>query len=555
MPEEPAGFDRSPGDQHPPAGDPPPPPPQPDQAHQGGQPGGPGQQAPPPPPPPPQGGGPGYPGGPGQPGQPTGPGYPGGGYPGGGPQQYPPQGGYPAARRLTRRTDDRVIAGVASGLGAYFGVDPVIFRIGFVALTLAGGTGILIYLLLWAVLPGINYGGPGAPPPAAGGSGDPPIVAALRQGGTKRVLAIGAVVLAVLLLAGPFARSSVVFALVLIGVGVLLMVHEPPGHATGVPGGGGGPARPTPPAGGGWQPGEPRQPWAGAPQPDPSQGGQAPPGDTARMAYAGAAATTQPTRDDTRAGWGPTGGWSGGQGAWQPPAGYPAAQGATGTPGAGGAPSGWGAPATAVERKPRPRSVLGWLTVAAALLAAGVASALDNLGVVSLTPGRVVALVLTVIGVGLLIGSLWGRAWWLILLGLLLIPAMAAASVASDVPVRGRSGQQFERPVSVAEMQSRYELSAGDLRLDLSAVPFDAQPHKVTVRMGAGDMTVTLPKDLPVAVHYRIAVGESEVLGRPSQGGLQLNRTVTDEGSAKLGRLDLDLHVGAGQIVVRRGPS
>ncbi|HEX8858605.1 MAG TPA: LiaF domain-containing protein, partial [Actinomycetes bacterium] len=271
---------------------------------------------------------------------------------------------------------------------------------------------------------------------------------------------------------------------------------------------------------------------------------------------AGAAATTQPTRDDTRAGWVPTGGWSGGQGAWQPPAGYPAAaQGATGTWGAGGAPSGWGAPATAVERKPRPRSVLGWLTVAAALLAAGVASALDNLGVVSLTPGRVVALVLTVIGVGLLIGSLWGRAWWLILLGLLLVPVMAAASVASDVPVRGRSGQQFERPATLAALQPEYKLSAGDLRLDLSGVPFDKQPRRVTVRMGAGDMTVILPEDLPVTVHYKVAVGESEVLGRPSEGGLQLNRTVTDEGSAKLGRLDLDLHVGAGQIRVTRGPS
>jgi phage shock protein PspC (stress-responsive transcriptional regulator) len=557
MPEEPAGFDRSPGDQHPPAGDPPPPPPQPEAAQQppppppqGGQPGGPGQQ----PPPPPQGGGPGYPGGPGQPGQPTGPGYPGGGYPGGGPQQYPPQGGYPAARRLTRRTDDRVIAGVSSGLGAYFGVDPVIFRIGFVALTLAGGTGILIYLLLWAVLPGVNYGGPGAPPPAAGGTGDPPIVAALRQGGTKRILAIGAVVLAVLLLAGPFARSSVVFALVLIGVGVLLMVHEPPGHASGVPGGGGGPARPTPPAGGGWQPGEPRQPWAGSPQPDPSQGGQAPPGDTARMAYAGAAATTQPARDDTRAGGGPPGGWSGGQGAWQPPAGHPAPQGATGTWGAAGAPGGWGAPTT-VERKPRPRSVLGWLTVAAALLAAGVASALDNLGVVALTPGRVVALVLTVVGVGLLIGSLWGRAWWLILLGLLLVPAMAVASVASDVPVRGRSGQQFERPATISALQPEYQMSAGDLRLDLSDVPFDKQPRRVAVRMGAGDLTVIVPSDLPVRVHYKVAAGEAQVLGQESHGGLQVRSTVTEGGNSQLGQLDLDLHVGLGQILVTRGPS
>jgi phage shock protein PspC (stress-responsive transcriptional regulator) len=580
MQEEPAGFERSPGDQHPPAGDPPPPPPQPEAAHQpppppqGGQPEGP-ENAGVHQPPPPQGGpggpgypggpagpgysggpgGPGYPGGPAGPGQPTGPGYPGGGYQGGH-QPYPPGGGYAAPRRLTRRTDDRVIAGVSSGLGAYFGVDPVIFRIGFVALTLAGGTGILIYLLLWAVLPGVHGGGPGVPPPGGGGTADPPIVAALRQGGGKRMLAIAAVLVALLLLVGPFAHGSVVFALVLIGVGVLLMVHEPPSHASGVPGGG-GPGRPTPPTGGGWYTGEPRQPWEGSPQPDQSQGGQPPSGDTARMAYAGAA-TTQPVRDDTRAGWAPAAGWGGGQGAWQPPAGHPAAQragGPAGTWGAAGTPGGWGSQATTVERKPKPRSVLGWLTVAAALLATGVATALDNLGVVTLTPARAFALVLTVIGAGLLIGSVWGRAWWLILLGLLLVPMMAATTVASDVPVRGRTGEQFERPTTVAAVQPVYEMSGGHLNLNLTDVPFDRQPRAVTVRMGAGDLDVIVPKDLPVTVHYNVGAGEAQVLGRPGDGGFKASKTVTEDGSSKLGRLDLDLHLGVGQIVVTRESS
>src|SRR6266540_858742 len=174
-------------------------------------------------------------------------------------QAYPPHGGYPPpapSRRLTRRMDNRVIGGVASGLGTYFGVDPVIFRIGFVALTLAGGTGLLIYLLLWALLPAVSYGGAAGPPPPTGpAQGDPPIIAALRQGGAKRYLAIGAMILAVLLLVGPFARPTVVFALLLIGVGVLLMVQDrpeqAPGSASPWP-----PGSPTPAAGGGQQPGE-----------------------------------------------------------------------------------------------------------------------------------------------------------------------------------------------------------------------------------------------------------------------------------------------------------
>src|SRR6266508_132031 len=502
MQEEPTGFER-PGEQRPAAGEPAPPPPRPE-----------GTQQPPPPP------------GPGRPSAPSaGPGGP--GYPAGPGQAYPPHGGYPPpapSRRLTRRMDNRVIGGVASGLGTYFGVDPVIFRIGFVALTLAGGTGLLIYLLLWALLPAVSYGGAAGPPPPTGpAQGDPPIIAALRQGGAKRYLAIGAMVLAVLLLVGPFARPTVVFALLLIGVGVLLMVQDrpeqAPGSASPWP-----PGSPTPAAGGGQQPGEQWGQHGPGQAPQPSQGGQGPSGEPSGAAYATA---TQPiAHDDTRPGWG-----------------------------SAGSPAGWGAAPTSVaERRPRPRSMLGWLTVAAALLAAGVAGALDNLGVVNLTPARIVALVLSVIGVGLLVGSVRGRAWWLILLGLLLVPVMAVASVASDVPLRGRTGQQVEQPLTLADVQPEYRLSAGQFTLDLRQVKFGAQPYLVRVRMGAGDLNVVLPRDQPVTVTSRIGAGEITLLDRPSRGGLQATDAVNAGGKPGLGRLTLDLHVGVGQIVVTSGP-
>lgn len=56
-------------------------------------------------------------------------------------------------KRLYRSQQDRVIGGVCGGLGAYFGQDPLLFRLLFVLLTLATGTGIAIYLLLWLILP------------------------------------------------------------------------------------------------------------------------------------------------------------------------------------------------------------------------------------------------------------------------------------------------------------------------------------------------------------------------------------------------------------------
>jgi phage shock protein PspC (stress-responsive transcriptional regulator) len=54
-----------------------------------------------------------------------------------------------------QRSNDRMIAGVAGGLAEYFNADPVLVRILFVLLTLlgGGGLGILIYIVLWIVMP------------------------------------------------------------------------------------------------------------------------------------------------------------------------------------------------------------------------------------------------------------------------------------------------------------------------------------------------------------------------------------------------------------------
>lgn len=51
--------------------------------------------------------------------------------------------------KFYRSRSDSVIAGVSGGLGDYFSIDPVIFRILFAVLTLVNGIGLIIYLLLW----------------------------------------------------------------------------------------------------------------------------------------------------------------------------------------------------------------------------------------------------------------------------------------------------------------------------------------------------------------------------------------------------------------------
>jgi phage shock protein PspC (stress-responsive transcriptional regulator)/predicted membrane protein len=72
----------------------------------------------------------------------------------------------PAPRRLYRARQDRVIRGVAGGLGHYFDVDPIIFRIAFVCLTFFGGAGIFLYLAFWLFVPTEGEAGAGPRPPS-----------------------------------------------------------------------------------------------------------------------------------------------------------------------------------------------------------------------------------------------------------------------------------------------------------------------------------------------------------------------------------------------------
>lgn len=57
-------------------------------------------------------------------------------------------------KRIYRVMEEKKIGGVCAGLGEYFGLDPVFFRIGFVLITLfPPGCGVLIYLIMWFIVP------------------------------------------------------------------------------------------------------------------------------------------------------------------------------------------------------------------------------------------------------------------------------------------------------------------------------------------------------------------------------------------------------------------
>ncbi|MEJ2747278.1 MAG: PspC domain-containing protein [Anaerolineae bacterium] len=57
------------------------------------------------------------------------------------------------SKRLMRKSDDRMVFGVASGIADYLNIDPVIVRLLFVLMALTGGHGILVYLILTVIMP------------------------------------------------------------------------------------------------------------------------------------------------------------------------------------------------------------------------------------------------------------------------------------------------------------------------------------------------------------------------------------------------------------------
>lgn len=56
-------------------------------------------------------------------------------------------------KRILRSRTDRIVGGVAGGLAQYLNIDPLYVRIGFVVLGLAQGFGLLLYALLWLLIP------------------------------------------------------------------------------------------------------------------------------------------------------------------------------------------------------------------------------------------------------------------------------------------------------------------------------------------------------------------------------------------------------------------
>jgi phage shock protein PspC (stress-responsive transcriptional regulator) len=393
-----------------------------------------------------------------------------------------------------------MFAGVAGGIADYLGIEAWVVRLGFIVLVPFGGFGLLAYLIAWLLVP-------------VAGSDQSLASAVLRRppSGLRSYIGAGLILLAVAILASAFSEPSVIWAIALIAFGIFLFRQDdldPPDRRP--PPGGGGPGLTTATAP---LPAVPPAPTTATTEP------LAPPPVSDRG--------TSPLPPDVPV--------------WSPPP--PPDQAAA-----------WGPPP---PRRPRRRAFLGPLTFAVALIASGLALALDNLGVVDLSLGQVLAVFLTVLGAGMLVGTWWGRAWGLIPVGLLAVPVVALTALAGSVPVKGGVAERLFQPTTPAEVRSGYRLAGGELVLDLSKVRFGPGAPPIQASVAGGRLLVVVPDEVAANVRGRVGVGSLDLLGHVDTGA-QVDSSVTEPPSKPPARgttaptVRLDLQAGYGVIEVRR---
>ena len=78
-------------------------------------------------------------------------------------------------RQLVRSRVNRRVAGVCGGIGEYFGLDPTLVRVGFILATFLGLAGVIVYIVLWIVMPEAPVGSEAPETPAGFGDSSPAI--------------------------------------------------------------------------------------------------------------------------------------------------------------------------------------------------------------------------------------------------------------------------------------------------------------------------------------------------------------------------------------------
>ena len=438
---------------------------------------------------------------------------------------------------VRRRSHDKWIGGVCSGIADRLGVDPVIVRAVTVLLVLLGGVGVTAYLVAWLLLP----------------DSEGRIMAerALRHGEGGPVVLL--VVTGLAVFSGfPWWFSHNGFwgfpwGLLLLGGLIWWVVSRdrqgrpfipppPPGRPDS-------PAQPAPMAG------MPGGPTGAAPTAaGPTSAGPTSAGPTsAGPGSGGSAPATMALAPPTGGSWAQQAGQP--AGAWGQTTGERAGAWGQDTGERAGA---WGQQVgTSFAPPPRRRSGGGLMTLVGIGLALVTYGVMTWLGDVLSFPGdhTVIALAGALGALGVLVLGLGIAGWRAGFLGFVTIClAIAMWTVAvfpGNLRVSGRVGDQTWRPLTVSS-SSTYAIAVGDAVLDLTQLPADGLAGQtLPASVSVGQLTVIVPRDVTVAVDGHVGVGD---ITFPNDGGTSnaSGSDITKRAVFGDGPTDLTIKAGVG---------
>ncbi len=458
------------------------------------------------------------------------------------PPPPPPPADDPVGRRLLRRSrTDRVIGGVCGGLGNYFGIDPVIFRIIFVVLVFANGSGFLLYLVAWLVI-------------AKEGYDESHAVRSLRGAPSQRrsLLLVLLVVAGIFMITGGLVwwpifgvGDGLAVPLLLIAAGVALLVwpddgfewhrrwheeHDQQEHlherttareeTRQAAYEAGAAARQAA--------GEARA--AGREAADEARAAAREIKDEALQAADVARERARDARRRWRHGY-RRGFHDSHQG--PPPAGLPVPY---------------------VPPTPPERAFLGPITLALLLLFTGGTVFADRMGWVNVDVAIFLGICLIIVGVALVVSAFAGRARGLIVLGVLLLPVAWVVNTV-DLTWWDGVGDELHTVENLGDLQDEYRFGMGELIVDLSELDLSGESRNLAVGLTIGEAVVYVPEDMHVVVDLDGRIGEiviDDAGGRNSDDGidLALQAELGDPDADHVLELDFDLGIGSGRVEV-----
>ena len=117
--------------------------------------------------------------------------------------------------------------------------------------------------------------------------------------------------------------------------------------------------------------------------------------------------------------------------------------------------------------------------------------------------------------------------------------------------VNNAVGDQYFTPATLEELQPEYNLGVGKLTLDLTKLDFTGQDRDLDVRVGMGEAIVIVPAKVAVEARGDVGMGEAIALGKKN-GGMGVTVTQSDDTpDAGAGKLNIDFKVGLGKGEVR----